>query len=253
MKKKYQILKVIDKSDNYGKKKGHLFDIPFRVLLTAKSQQGKTTLITNFLLNPNFYKGDFKPEDIIIISPSLSNDEKLQVIVEELDIPDENLMEDYDEEVVKALYDLIETEYEEAIENKQKPKKKLIIMDDLGFSGALRNKRMGQISRIACNGRHINLSLLVCVQAYSQASPVLRSNINGLIVFDTSKKNIDAIAEEHNFLKSDKDFVCMFRDNVKSTRDFLVINYTNPKETMYMNKLFEPININKYLEEKKKK
>jgi len=45
----------------------------------------------------------------------------------------------------------------------------------------------------------------------------------------------------------------MFRDNVKSTRDFMVINYTNPKETMYMNKNFEPIDINKYLEDKKKK
>ena len=115
MKKKHRILKVIDKSDDYGKKKGYLFDIPFRVLLTAKSQQGKTTTIVNFLLNPNFYKGDFKPEDIYIISPSLSNDPKLQVIVEELDIPDENLMEDYDEKVVKALYDLIESEYDYAI------------------------------------------------------------------------------------------------------------------------------------------
>ncbi len=245
--KNHKILKVIDKSDNYGKQMGLLFDLPFRVLITAKSQQGKTTLLTNFLLNPHFYKGQFKPEDIVIISPSLSNDPKLQVICEELDIPDENCMEEYDEDVVKAIYDLWESEYEEAVENKQRPKSKLILMDDLGYSGALRNKRMGQISRIACNGRHINLSLFVCVQAYSQASPVLRSNISGLIVFDTSKKNIDAIAEEHNFLKSDKDFVCMFRDNVISKRDFLVINYSNPKETMYLNKEFKPIDINKYL------
>ncbi|MAN61069.1 MAG: hypothetical protein CMI60_03885 [Parvibaculum sp.] len=247
MKKKHQILKVIDKSDNYGKKKDLLFDIPFRVLITARSQQGKTTLITNFLLNPNFYLNDFDKNDIWIISPSITNDEKLKVIIEEKDIDESHLMTDYNEDVVKELYDMLEEEYEQAVADNIKPKNKLIIMDDLGFSGALRNKRMGQISRIACNGRHINLSLFVCVQQYSQASPTLRSNINGLIVFDTSKKNLDAVAEENNYLKKDADFVKMFRDNVKDKRDFMVINYTNPKRTMYLNKDFEPIDINKYL------
>lgn len=247
MKKKYQILKVRDKSDNYGTKKENIFDIPFRVLLTAKSGSGKTTLITNLLLNPNFYLKDFKGDDIFIISPSLNNDEKLMVIAEEKDIPDTNLMTDYDEQVVKAIYDMLEEEYEERVELGLTPKNKLIIMDDLGFSGALRNKRMGQISRIACNGRHINLSLLVCVQSYSQASPVLRSNINGLIIFDTSKKNLDDIASENNFVfEKDSQFVKCFRDNVQSKRDFMVINYTNEKNKMLLDKNFEPIDIEKY-------
>ncbi len=246
--KNYKILKVIDKSDNYGTKKDMLFDIPFRVLLCAKSGSGKTTLITNFLLNPNFYLKDYKGDDIIIISPSLSNDEKLMVIVEEKEIPESNLFTEYDEDIVKSLYDMLEEEYEERIEMGLKPKNKLIIMDDLGFSGALRNKRMGQISRIACNGRHINLSLLVCVQAYSQASPVLRSNLNGLIVFDTSKKNLDDIAAENNFVfEKDSSFIKLFRNNVVDKRDFLVINYSNPKKEMLLDKNFKPIDIEKYI------
>jgi len=247
MKKKFQILKVRDKSDSYGTKKENIFDIPFRVLLTAKSGSGKTTLITNFLLNPNFYLKDFKGDDIYIISPSLNNDEKLSVIAEEKEIPECNLMTDYDESIVKAIYDMLEDEYEERIELGLRPKNKLIIMDDLGFSNALRAKRMGQISRIACNGRHINLSLLVCVQAYAQASNVLRQNINGLIIFDTSKKNLDDIASENNFVfEKDSQFISCFRDNVKSKRDFLVINFTNEKDKMLLNKDFEPIDIEKY-------
>ena len=111
--KKHQILKVRDKSDNYGTRKGLLFDIPFKLLNTAKSGSGGTTLITNLLLNPNFYLKDFKGEDIVIISPSLNNDEKLRVIAEQKDIPEDNLMLDYDESVVKALYDLFQEEYEE--------------------------------------------------------------------------------------------------------------------------------------------
>jgi len=248
MKKKYQILKVIDKSDSYGTKKPNIFDIPFRVLLTAKSGSGKTTLITNLILNPNFYLKDFKGDDIYIISPSLNNDEKLMVIAEEKEIPDCNLMTDYDESIVKAIYDMLEEEYEERIQLGLKPKNKLIIMDDLGFSGALRNKRMGQISRIACNGRHIGLNLIVCVQAYAQASNVLRSNINGLIIFDTSKKNLDDIASENNFVfNKDSEFIKCFRDNVQSKRDFMVVNYTNEKKEMLLDKNFEPIDIEKYI------
>lgn len=245
--KKHQILKVRDKSDNYGTRKGLLFDIPFKLLITAKSGSGGTTLITNLLLNPNFYLKDFKGEDIVIISPSLNNDEKLRVIAEQKDIPEENLMLDYDESVVKALYDLFQEEYEERIEEGLKPKNKLIIMDDLGFSNKLRQKRMGQISRIACNGRHINLSLIVKVQTYVQASLTLRSNLNGLIVFDTSKKNLDVIAEENNFMKKDSEFVKMFRDNVESKSDFIVVNYTNGKKDLYLNKFFEKIDTSKYM------
>ena len=245
--KKHQILKVRDKSDNYGTRKGLLFDIPFKLPITAKSGSGGTTLITNLLLNPNFYLKDFKGEDIVIISPSLNNDEKLRVIAEQKDIPEDNLMLDYDESVVKALYDLFQEEYEERIEEGLKPKNKLIIMDDLGFSNKLRQKRMGQISRIACNGRHINLSLIVKVQTYVQASLTLRSNLNGLIVFDTSKKNLDVIAEENNFMKKDSEFVKMFRDNVESKSDFIVVNYTNGKKDLYLNKFFEKIDTSKYM------
>ncbi len=246
--KKHSILKVKDNSDNYGKEKGMLFDLPFKLLITAKSGSGGTTLITNFLLNPAFYKGDFDKNDVVIISPSLNNDEKLKVIAETLDLPDENLMLDYDEDVVKGLYDMWEEEYEERIEMGMRPKPKLIIMDDLGFSNKLRDKRMGQISRIACNGRHINLSLIVKTQVYSQASPTLRSNLNGLIIFDTSKKNLDIIAEENNYIfKKDSEFVSLFREEVQNKRDFIVINYTNDKKNMILNKDFEPIDITKYM------
>lgn len=247
MRKKHQILKVIDQSDNYGKNKDLLFDIPFRVLITARSQQGKTTIITNFLLNPNFYLNDFESDDIWIISPSITNDPKLKVIIDEKEIDESHLMTEYNEDVVKDLYDQLEENYEYAIENKEKIPRPLIIMDDLGFSNSLRAKRMGQISRLACNSRHVNISLIVCVQQYTQASATLRSNINGLIVFDTSKKNLDQISEENNYLKKDSEFVSMFRDNVIDKRDFLVINYTNPKHSMYLNKDFEKIDINKYL------
>lgn len=249
MKNKFKILKVLDKTDNYTVRKNNIFDLSFRVLLCAKSGMGKTTLITNFLLNPNFYLNDFKSSDIWIISPSLKNDPKLAVIAEEKEIDETHLMTEYNDARLKEIYDDIESDYNKDIEDGKKPKNKLIIMDDLGFSGALasKSKKIQQINRIACNGRHVNLSLLVCIQSYAQANNVLRSNLNGLIIFDTSKKILDDIASENNYVfNKDSEFIKCFRDNVQNKTDFMVINFTNDKKEMLMNSEFEPIDIDKY-------
>ena len=38
----------------------------------------------------------------------------------------------------------------------------------------------------------------------------------------------------------------MFRDNVKEARDFLVINYSNPFNELYLNSSFNVIDISQY-------
>ena len=62
-KNKYPILKVRDPADSFHIKVKDLFDTPFKLLLSSKSQHGmgKTSLIVNFLANPTFpYKKMFK-------------------------------------------------------------------------------------------------------------------------------------------------------------------------------------------------
>ena len=68
---KYPILQVRDDADNFHKKVPDLFDTPFKLLLSSKSQHGmgKTSLIVNFLLNPKFpYRDIFDGDNIYIIS-----------------------------------------------------------------------------------------------------------------------------------------------------------------------------------------
>ena len=55
MNKQYNILKVRDKNDSYYTPLNRLFDLPFRLLINGKSQlSGKTSVIINLLLNPQF-------------------------------------------------------------------------------------------------------------------------------------------------------------------------------------------------------
>ncbi len=68
-------------------------------------------------------------------------------------------------------------------------------------------------------------------------STSLRSNLTGAILFNTSAKELELIAEDFNYLNNKKQFIDMFREHTKEPRSFLVINFTNPK-SIYKEKNF---------------
>ena len=214
----YKILKVRDKSDSYYTETP-LFDIPMRLLICGRSQlSGKTTVILNLLANPDFpYHKMFKGENIHIVSNNQLDNKEL-------------------------LYDQMEQDFMEEIEL-GKPANRLIIFDDCGFSGSLRNKNAGIISRMICNGRHLNLSQIYTCQKYSQCSTTLRTNITGGIFFGTSMRELESISEDFNYFDDKKKFVQMFRDATKKPRSFLVVNFSRGIDpaTLYYDTDFNPI------------
>ena len=240
---KYPILKVRDEADNFHRKVKDLFDTPFKLLLSSKSQHGmgKTSIIVNLLANPKFpYSKMFKGENIYIISNN-ELDNKLDALSKVLDIPDEN-REIFDVNHLDALYDDLEDQFKEAQMEGNKIPNFLIIFDDVGFDGGLANRSVKEniINKLCCNGRHANISTIFSVQKYSQANTTLRSQLTGAILGKTSSKEIDLISDDLNFFKKKSTFIDMYRDNTKEKRQFLVVNFTND-ESPYMNSKFEPI------------
>ena len=102
---------------------------------------------------------------------------------EKLEIPPENRMI-YNESALEILYESLEEEFMTETIDGGKPSNRLIIFDDCGYSGSLKNKQHGIISRLICNGRHMNLSQIYTSQRFSQCSTVLRTNLTGAILFD---------------------------------------------------------------------
>jgi hypothetical protein len=239
MPKELAIYKVKDGAENYYTHKDIIFDLPFRVLIIGKSQlSGKSNLILNLMLRPEYYGSDFKGENIYIVSPSVHNDDKLKKFIEVKDIPQENIMTEYDEEVLKELYKMIQQDYEEAVGENKKPENTLVIFDDISFNGDLKSKKGGIINKMFMNGRHILLSTLITAQKYSDISTGARENATGLMVFDCSNKQLELIETDHNCLDSKKDFYKLFRNITGVKHDFFVINYTNPKEHRYQDQEF---------------
>lgn len=243
MPKTLSIYKVKDEADKDYTKKDLIFDIPFRLLIVGKSQlSGKSNILVNLLLRDEFYNKDFDGSNIFLVSPSITNDEKLKKIIKVKEIPEENLFLEYDEDVIKELYKMLQDEYEEAKANGDKPQNKLIIFDDASYDGDLKSKKHGIINKIFSNGRHIMLSAIITSQKYSDILTSCRLNCNGAIIFNTNNRELEMIEADHNYLETKKEFMKMFRNVMNEKHSFLVVNYTNSKEQRYLDKNFDVIN-----------
>ena len=239
--KKYKVLKVKDHTDSYTVNVDRLFNMPFRMLICAKSGHGKSNLLTNILVNEQFgYTNLFDGDDIHIFSPTIKQDAKMSIIVNYYDIEEENLHTEYSDDLILSIYETMIEDFEEDIRKKRKPSQKLFILDDLSSSGAFQN-RNNAISVLFCNSRKFNVNLVLLSQYYKSQIPSIRSNASVIFCFNTNLQSLEAIEADNNYLSNKKDFYKMFRDNVKTKYDFLCINYSNNYSELYLDTNFEVI------------
>lgn len=235
-----EIYKAKDKSENYYTSKDTIFDLPMRLLICGKSQfSGKTNLLLNLLLREEFYLNDFKGEHIYLISASTECDNKLKTLIEVKDIPPENIMTSFDEDQLEQIYENIESNYHDAEEENKKPDNVLIIFDDISFKGDLA-KQKGVVSKLFTNGRHQNISTICTSQKYTSFSTTARENCTGCILYSCSDRQLESIAEDHNRLDK-KTFKKMFRQSTNKPYTFLVVNYTNTPDELYLDSSFNKL------------
>lgn len=244
----FKIDKMIDATDTFTTQKEHnLFNLPMRVLMIAKTGDAKSTTLGNLLLKPEAYREDFEPENIYIFSGSLKGDEKLRIMIQELEIPSSNLFSGYDGNILEVIYDLQVEEFNEKLNKGEKRKPKLnslFIFDDLAYSNAMNQRgKENEITKIFMNGRKYLISCIVISQKYSSVGTSLRENASGLIIGKASNKQLDLISDDHNYLETGKKaFQKMFRRATEHPFTKLVINFSKPE--LYFNTNFEPIEHN---------
>jgi ABC-type dipeptide/oligopeptide/nickel transport system ATPase component len=227
----YKIYQVKDETDKFVIDKD-LWNIPFRIAIVGKSGTGKTSLLVNLVGHPDYYGNDFQGDNIYIVSGSLENDEKIQKLIKLKEIPSGNVMGKYNEEELQNLYNEMKQKFREDRE-KDEVKHKLIIFDDISFSGHLKDKLFGVISEMACNCRKLCVSLIFTAQKYSQLSTTVRTNLNGAIFFRTTTKELDLIEQDFNYNPSAKKFNEAFAQATKEKLDFFVVNREKKRDQMY--------------------
>jgi len=236
-----KVKRVIDKSDDNVIDNGLLPSVRFFGLLCGKTGSSKTTLMVNMLCSDEFpYNKIFKGDNIYIFSGSLDSDEKIQKLIEFHDVPESNLYRGFDNDALHQLYNELEEKYLERKMNDDKMEYPLIILDDLSFAMG-RGKDFDALKRYAQNSRKLGISFLITTQHYSQIPLAVRNNISFAVLYKTSSKNVGIIEEEMNYLKTKKDFLKMWHSNIHLKKDYIVINFDNDGDDIYLNKDFEPI------------
>jgi len=232
--------KMKDKSDNYTIINKNMFSLPARILIIGRTGAGKSGMLGNLLLRKDALRNYYKPENIFIFSGSLKGDEKLKIIINELDIPDSNLFNTFDEEIGNIIYDEIVENYNEALADKTKPEHTLFIFDDLGFTNKMnKNKKDSLLDRIFCNGRKFLVSTITLNQKITQLSTCAREQASSLILFSSSNKQLELVESDFNYLDNKKQFLKMIKKHTEDIHDFIIIDIS--KKNIYFNKEFKPI------------
>ena len=187
--KKHDMIALKEPFTDYIVDKGDLPNLPMRFLIVGPSQfSGKTTVIANMLLRPydktdisgeDFYRNNFKGENMYVITPSADVDFKWKKLIEYKAIPPENIFSSYEEEDLKGIFDTVETKFKLAVADGEKPEHSLVILDDCSFDGSLKKKVCGAISKLFCNARHILLSSILTSQKYSDIPTTCRAATQG--------------------------------------------------------------------------
>ena len=219
-----------------------LFNLPMRIAIVGKSQlSGKTSLLINLIAKDEGYKALFLPENIFIVSPSIHT-EKFAKFIKYMKIPSSNLFITFNNLELSELYKILKDEHE-STENENK-QHKLIIFDDIGFTGKLSSsaqKTDNIMDLLMCNGRHQLISVIVIAQKYTQLSTCIRENLTGLIMFECSNQQLESLEQEHNSITTKKDFFIKFREATKEPHSFFTINYNRPPNLRYFKGLEEQI------------
>jgi hypothetical protein len=220
MDSKYKILPVkIEKkvSEKWKDVDSHLPKHAFAILVSAPPRSGKTNLLVNMLINPNF---DWinKFDKIVWLSPSILTDKTAKPILEIADDEDNPLSEkikivsgddlDNVDEIIKLII-------EDQDENPEQ--ETLVILDDM--LGKMKNN---SFSRLYTRYRHKNISMLAISQMFKGFDTTCRACASGLILFKThNAKEREKIIEE---LAGYPDAEDAFDEATSAKHSFLWVN-----------------------------
>jgi hypothetical protein len=140
----------------------------FCSLIVGRRGSGKSSLILKQLLKGGVYHKQFNL--IVIISPTVCLDPKWR----KLDPEGIVFFDEYQDSIIDTL---IEEQTGECF----RKRKVLVIMDDCANERV--HKTSKSIGRLACNGRHLGISVIFSSQRWVDSATNIRGNVDQVICF----------------------------------------------------------------------
>jgi hypothetical protein len=170
---------------------------PSLLLMISPIRTGKSTIISNLLLNSNFFGQDYFDE-VMCISPTIYNDKTSRFLKKAFDCYDK-----YEDHLLEGLI-----KRQSSFDDPEDRPDVAVVLDDI--IGQIR--REAYLNHLASRFRHYNIKLLLMSsQNYRSVSNIIRSNCTHMIIGSPfpNTKELGKIAEEigdqfggaDNFLK----------------------------------------------------
>tara|TARA_R110001606_G_scaffold285870_1_gene434144 strand:+ start:34 stop:807 length:774 start_codon:yes stop_codon:yes gene_type:complete len=176
---------------------------------------GKSTIISNLFLNPNFYGEEFFDE-VYIISPTINIDRTSRFLAKRFTTFDK-----YSPEVLEGI---IKSQL--SFDEEDRPEIAVVLDDCVGILDKA-------VANLATRSRHYGIKLLVISSQKFRGAldPIIRANTTDLIVGSPfpNQRELQAISEEFgDMFGGPKKFLEMYHQATPSKYDFFTAKLTNP-------------------------
>jgi hypothetical protein len=194
------------------------------LLLISPVKTGKSTLISNLLLNDNFYGQEFF-DDAVIISNTIANDVTSRFLRDAYDVEDH-----YDDSIIDGI-----VEHQKSFDKEDQPQMALVLDDCLGSI-----KRESRINHLASRFRHYNIKLLLMSSQKfrGSVSPIVRANATDVIIGSPfpNQRELLAVADEYGDLFSGPDnWMKLYKRCTPNKYDFCYMDLQSNPPKMYRN------------------
>jgi hypothetical protein len=190
-----------------------MFDPPLNMILSARRNSGKTTLLLRMLMSKDIFKNKF--DQVILICPTYS----FQQIYH--DFAFSQVYQEFSIGLIEKLIDYFKETPDVA---------RLLIFDDCISADDFKSSNVAQaLNELVVIGRHYGVSTIFLTQRYNAVAPVIRTNLEYLIFFNT-RNHVErtCIYEEYGFLPR-ADFMDWWDATFTDRYDTILLDIANDR------------------------
>ena len=202
MSSELKIQNMGSKKEAHPLKYSFLPSLPMRMLVVAPSNGGKSNMLKNMLLRPEFGYRDYFTDpktgalNYFVFSRTLGADHTLDELVDQL--PKFHAYREWDDTIIRDIMEYSRLKTERGV---------LLLLDDMITDTKVFNKCSGNLlNELAFMGRHHKVSFILTTQSYTTIQRPIRINTSVVIAFNLkNKREEQAFLEEQSMWENIKD------------------------------------------------